>query len=83
MPVIFFDLGQTLAEPRFSEQGRLQSLHVFPFVEPLLTGLKAGARLGLISNTGNEKKAAQQEDLPALFNRTVSILKSMHDGNPS
>ena len=59
MAVVFFDLGDTLGKPRVSSaSGRLEGFDVFPFVPELLEGLRqAGHRLGIISNTGQEKAA--------------------------
>jgi len=58
--VVFFDLGDTLAIPRLSDDGSLQGLAVLPFVREVLNKLKQTGidgkplRLGVISNTGTE-----------------------------
>jgi FMN phosphatase YigB (HAD superfamily) len=58
--VVFFDLGDTLAIPRLSDDGSLQGLAVLPFVPDVLNKLKQTSiggtplRLGVISNTGTE-----------------------------
>jgi hypothetical protein len=38
--VVFFDLGDTLAIPRLSDDGSLQGLAVLPFVREVLNKLK-------------------------------------------
>ena len=56
MPVIFFDIGDTLASPIFSEDDRLQGFTVFPEAFAALEALKSGGyRMGIISNAGDEK----------------------------
>lgn len=58
--VVFFDLGDTLAMPRFSGDGSLLGLKVLPFIPDVLDKLRhtevnnVRLRLGLISNTGAE-----------------------------
>jgi FMN phosphatase YigB (HAD superfamily) len=59
---VFFDIGDTLASPRFID-GHLSALEVYPFVPEILTRLRViggqepPVALGLISNTGNETAA--------------------------
>src|SRR5262245_34688173 len=57
---VFFDLGDTLGTATVAgTPPRLVGFDVFPFVPPLLADLRdRGLRLGVISNTGDEKKAA-------------------------
>ena len=52
--VIFFDIGDTLAAPRLSAEGRLTALEPFPFVLDVLGRLRPRCPLGVISNTGTE-----------------------------
>lgn len=56
MPVIFFDIGDTLAAPVFSEDDRLQGFTVFPEALTALEALKSGGYpMGIISNAGDEQ----------------------------
>jgi bacterial leucyl aminopeptidase len=59
-PVVFFDIGQALGEVRLAPAtGRLDGLLVYPHVPPVLQRLKdAGVRMGIISNTGEERASA-------------------------
>ena len=53
-PVVFFDIGGTLAIPRLSATAppRLIGLTVYPYVPSVLARLhERGARLGVISST--------------------------------
>ncbi|HEX8291218.1 MAG TPA: M20/M25/M40 family metallo-hydrolase [Pyrinomonadaceae bacterium] len=53
MPIIFFDIGDTLATPRFSADGGLIGFTVFPEALAALEALRARAlRMGVISNRG-------------------------------
>src|SRR5690242_14063486 len=54
---VFFDLGQTLGEPRFDADGaRLTGFDPYPWVPDCLAEQKAlGRRLGVISNTGDNR----------------------------
>lgn len=54
-PVVFFDIGDTLAKVIFSREGnRIERLDVFAYVPDVLRRLKErGVRLGIISNRGN------------------------------
>ncbi|MCI0615926.1 HAD hydrolase-like protein, partial [bacterium] len=66
MPVVFFDIGDTLAIPILSESNHLEKFTVLPKVKEVLELLKAeGMRIGIISNPGGESpvnvKAALQE----------------------
>jgi len=66
MPVVFFDIGDTLAIPILTEDNHLQKFTVIPKVKEVLESLKAdGIRIGIISNPGGESpitvKAALQE----------------------
>src|SRR5215213_5117812 len=55
MPVIFFDIGDTLASPVFSDDDRLQGFNVFPEALTALESLKSGGyQIGIISNAGDE-----------------------------
>lgn len=54
MPVIFFDIGDTLATPTFSADGELLGFTVFPEVLQALEALRERAlRMGIISNRGD------------------------------
>lgn len=51
-PVVFFDIGGTLAAPRISPSGDLAGLDVYPGVLDVLGRLQGrGVRMGVISNT--------------------------------
>jgi hypothetical protein len=53
-PVIFFDIGQTLATARLDANGRLIGFTVLPGVIAALEGLRERSlRMGIISNRGN------------------------------
>jgi leucyl aminopeptidase len=58
---VFYDLGDTLVIPVVTESGVLQTLTVLPLVPEALTRMRSMAtdaipiRLGVISNTGDEK----------------------------
>ena len=55
MPVIFFDIGGTLASPIFSADNHLQGFNVFPDAWTALEFLKSRQlEIGVISNIGNE-----------------------------
>lgn len=58
--VVFFDLGNTLGAATLDGQPpRLLQFDVFPFIPRILANLRAdGLRLGVISNTGDEKASA-------------------------
>lgn len=54
MPVIFFDIGDTLATPRLSADGGLIGFTVFPEALAALEALRARSlRMGIISNRGS------------------------------
>lgn len=56
MPVLFFDIGETLAHPTFSDTGDLTGFDVLPGVHDVLEALKQrGLGMGIISNAGDEK----------------------------
>lgn len=58
MPVVFFDIGDTLATPIFSPDDRLTGFNVFPEARTALEALKArNVRMGIISNAGDELPA--------------------------
>jgi bacterial leucyl aminopeptidase len=63
--VVFFDIGGTLGSPRISPPPfRLEGLNIYPFVTSILEELRStGARLGIISNTGNETSESMQKVL--------------------
>lgn len=64
MPVVFFDIGNTLAEPVIRNE-HLVGLRVFPEARDALTALQDRRfPLGIISNAGNE--------LPETVNRVLS-----------
>jgi len=58
MPIVFFDIGDTLATPIFAPDDRLIGFNVFPEARPSLEALKARqVRMGIISNAGDELPA--------------------------
>src|ERR671915_586001 len=63
--VVFFDISGTLGSPRISlPPFRLEGLDTYPFVTAVLEELRStGARLGIISNTGNETSESMQKVL--------------------
>ena len=77
--VVFFDIGDTLAKPRFVA-GRLASLEPLPGVLDVLGCLQAaGFRLGVISNTGAEtnesmRKALEEGGLYRFFEAGPELL---------
>jgi FMN phosphatase YigB (HAD superfamily) len=77
--VIFFDIGDTLAKPRFAA-GRLASLEPLPGVLDVLGRLQAARfRLGVISNTGTEtsesmRKALEKGGLYRFFEAEPELL---------
>ena len=55
MPVVFFDIGDTLATPVFTQDDRLEGFNVFPEARIALESIKQrDLRMGIISNPGNE-----------------------------
>lgn len=66
MPVIFFDIGDTLASPVFSDDDRLEGFTVFPEALTALESLESGGydgRLGIISNAGDEAPSTVNDAL--------------------
>jgi len=64
MPIIFFDIGDTLASPIFSEDNHLKKFNVFPDALAALEVLKSrGYEMGIISNIGNEIPASVDKAL--------------------
>src|ERR671914_1508855 len=63
--VVFFDISGTLGSPHISPPPfRLEGLNAYPFVTGVLGELRStGARLGIISNTGNETSESMQKVL--------------------
>jgi HAD superfamily hydrolase (TIGR01662 family) len=62
--VIFFDIGNTLAIARVNKAGRLASLEPLPgAIDALRRFKRAGYRLGIISNTGDETSATLRKVL--------------------
>src|SRR5262245_5730936 len=66
MPVVFFDIGDTLAEAQVDEStNRVQVLKPFLFVPGLLKALRDNAdpsiRLGIISDTGDQTAADMEQ----------------------
>lgn len=58
MPLVFFDIGDTLATPILAPDDRLIGFNVFPETRTSLEALKArNIRLGIISNAGDELPA--------------------------
>jgi bacterial leucyl aminopeptidase len=54
VPVIFFDIGDTLATPRFASDGSLDGFNVIPEAQAALEALsRRSLRMGVISNRGN------------------------------
>ena len=75
--VIFFDLGDTLGSAELSPPpSHLKAFHVFPFVPDVLNRCRErGLRLGIISNTGDEKSPAVDAVLSS-----AQILDFFEDG---
>ncbi len=63
--VVFFDIGDTLGYPVVSPPpSHLESLNVYPYVPNILRQLKENnIRIGIISNTGEDKKGLVQRVL--------------------
>jgi hypothetical protein len=64
-PAVFFDIGETLGSAVISPPPhRLQRLDVYPYIPAVLEDLRdRGARLGIISNTGEEREDRLREVL--------------------
>lgn len=81
MPVIFFDIGDTLATTRLDAQGRLLGFTVLPGVRAALKGLcERSIRMGIISNRGNISadtvtRALEASGLLGFFDPTLIILE--------
>jgi len=86
--VIFFDLGDTLVIPRFSDNRSLLELKVLPFVPEVLDKLRSTRirnvklRFGVISNTGNEtaenmRTVMAQAGLLEFFDPTLLLFSSV------
>jgi FMN phosphatase YigB (HAD superfamily) len=83
---VFFDIGDTLASAVVEGQ-HLARLDVYPFVPDVLARLRAGAdatpaRLGLMSNTGNEtattmNKVLGDAGLLALLDAELCLFSSV------
>jgi hypothetical protein len=53
LTVVFFDIGQALGLPRFSQAGELEAIDIFPDVPEILKELKEkNIRIGIISDPG-------------------------------
>ena len=53
LTVVFFDIGQTLGLPRFSQAGELEAIDIFPDVPEIFKELKEkNIRIGIISDPG-------------------------------
>lgn len=66
MPVIFFDIGETLATARLDANGRLAGFMVLPGVLEALEGLRERSlRMGIISNRGNIPAETVNRELDA------------------
>jgi len=62
MPVVFFDIGDTLATPIFAPNDRLIGFNVFPEARTSLEALKArNVRMGIISNARSEERRVGKE----------------------
>lgn len=70
VPVVFFDIGDTLGSPKFFPLPyHLESVNIYPYIPGILQQLKsAHLRLGIISNTGNETEASMKK---VLFTGTI------------
>lgn len=79
--VIFFDIGDTLAAPKFDEEDRLVGFDVFPDALEALEDLRPRPfRLGLISNPGGEspdtvKLALEECGLLGFFDPAIIIFR--------
>jgi hypothetical protein len=84
MPVVFFDIGDTLGAPRLSTPPyRLEGLDVYPYVPDVLQHLKDNhVQLGIISNTGSEtadavNKVLKEAGIFDLFESNLLIYSSV------
>lgn len=79
MPVVFFDIGDTLATPVLSPDDRLLGFNVFPEARQSLESINAkNIRVGVISNAGDEEPARVNElldqcGLLRFFDRSLII----------
>lgn len=79
MPIVFFDIGDTLATPVLSPDNRLLGFNVFPEARQALESLAAkNIRMGVISNAGDEEPARVNElldqcGLLRFFDRSLII----------
>src|SRR5687767_4843715 len=64
MPVIFFDIGQTLATARLDAKGELIGFTVLPGVQEALEGLRERSlRMGIISHRGGIPAGTVRQEL--------------------
>lgn len=81
MPIVFFDIGDTLGTPILSPEDRLQGFNVFPETRQALESIQAkGIRMGVISNAGDEAHAHVNElldrcGLLSFFDREIIIYR--------
>ena len=79
MPTVFFDIGDTLATPVFSQDDRLEGFNVFPEARSALESIKQrGVRMGIISNPGEEEPenvnlALDQSGLLQFFDKDIIV----------
>lgn len=79
MPVVFFDIGDTLATPVFNPDNSLGAFNVFPEARTALESIKQrGLRMGIISNPGNENPenvnlALDRAGLLQFFNEEIIV----------
>lgn len=84
LPTVFFDIGNTLGVPRISPPPyRLEGLDVYPYIPAILQQLRDNnARIGIISNTGNEtaddmKKVLEEAGIYSFFEPSLLIYSSV------
>ena len=89
LPVIFFDIGDTLAVAHFGPDNSLERFEVFPFVLQILGKLKStphsggqSLRLGVISNSGTISRqtllsALSQSGLTPFFEPGLLLFSSV------
>jgi FMN phosphatase YigB (HAD superfamily) len=80
-PVLFFDIGNTLAVPRLKD-GALVGLEVFPFVPEILSQLREHCRLGILSNTGDEtldtmNRVLSESGIAQYFDKVLQLFSSV------
>lgn len=83
-PVVFFDIGDTLGNPRISPPSyRLEGLDIYLYISDILQQLKdKNVQIGIISNTGNEteddmKRVLEEAGIYNFFEPNLLIYSSV------